>query len=144
MIFVVVLDDRSDATELLSRVSPIQSFQNLPRHYIIDASSLESLAYELAGIPCKISADEHLPACNQPLTINGDLDSCNWGLARTIRRRAPWRTDIITRPIETFYDCVRDGGGVDVYVLDTGIRIAHDEFGGRASIIYEYVTAGAD
>lgn len=144
MKYIAVFATANDAKTATQKIDGCESFVSLRRHLVIHAESAESILARLDGIPCQISEDRAIVPCSQSLTINDDLDSCNWGLARTIRRRAPWRTDQIITPISTFYECVRDGSGVDVYVLDTGIRTTHDEFGGRASIIYEYVTAGAD
>ncbi|KAM3580418.1 hypothetical protein VKS41_007082 [Umbelopsis sp. WA50703] len=49
----------------------------------------------------------------------------NWGLARISQKYLPLQTDY-TYPNSS-------GEGVDVYVIDTGINIEHQEFGGRAS-----------
>ncbi len=38
----------------------------------------------------------------------------------------------------------RDGAGVEAYILDTGIRYSHQEFGGRARSFYDYVYNDAD
>lgn len=48
----------------------------------------------------------------------------NWGLDRVDERFTP---------LDNKYDYGHDGSGVTVYVLDTGIRTTHNEFGGRAS-----------
>ncbi|KAG2158565.1 peptidase S8/S53 domain-containing protein [Suillus bovinus] len=59
--------------------------------------------------------------------INTQKDS-PWGLAR-ISHRNKLRPSTLTKYI---YDS-QGGEGVDVYVIDTGINIAHSEFQGRAS-----------
>ena len=64
----------------------------------------------------------------------------SWAIARHIRRDAPWRAGPRLRhPIETFFRCARTGAGVDVQILDTGIRYDHQEFAGetgsRASFV---------
>ncbi|MEV6520732.1 S8 family serine peptidase [Longispora sp. NPDC051575] len=48
---------------------------------------------------------------------------------------APWHLDRIDQralPLSTTYTYPNTGAGVNVYVLDTGIRTTHQEFGGRA------------
>ncbi|KAG2173169.1 hypothetical protein INT43_004543, partial [Umbelopsis isabellina] len=49
----------------------------------------------------------------------------NWGLARISQKYLPLQTDY-TYPNSS-------GEGVDVYVIDTGINVEHQEFGGRAT-----------
>jgi aqualysin 1 len=55
-----------------------------------------------------------------------------WGLLRHTRRDKPWPTPFPASYTDEF-DCVRTGIGVDVYLIDTGVRTTHDEFGGRAT-----------
>ncbi|GLH96600.1 S8 family peptidase [Phytohabitans aurantiacus] len=47
----------------------------------------------------------------------------SWGLDRVDQR---------LRPLDNIYDYNRTGAGVTAYIIDTGIRIDHVEFGGRA------------
>ena len=52
---------------------------------------------------------------------------------------APWATDRIdqrTLPLSNSYSWSSTGAGVNVYILDTGIRTTHTQFGGRASSVY--------
>lgn len=116
----------------------------LPRHALVTGLSADTLR-ELDFVK-SVDIDQVLTPSYQAVTIPADLGASgqSWALARTIRRRPPWRTDRAIHPIHTFFDCVRDGTGVDIYMFDTGVRVAHDEFAGRATIVYEYSSAGAD
>ncbi|HEX6291589.1 MAG TPA: S8 family serine peptidase [Herpetosiphonaceae bacterium] len=52
----------------------------------------------------------------------------------------PWGLDRIdqnNRPLNSAYTYNTTGEGVNVYVIDTGIRPTHQEFGGRAAIAYD-------
>lgn len=54
----------------------------------------------------------------------------NWALDRVDERFSP---------LDNKYDYGHDGSGVTVYVLDTGLRTTHNEFGNRASQGTDYV-----
>jgi len=59
-----------------------------------------------------------------------------WGLARI------WHTDL---PVGTTYVYnTGAGSGVDVYVIDTGILTTHNDFGGRATAVYNAITNEAN
>jgi subtilisin family serine protease len=57
-----------------------------------------------------------------------------WGLDRVDQR---------TLPLSTSYSYSRTGAGVTAYIIDTGIRFAHGEFGGRAASGYDAVDGGS-
>jgi aqualysin 1 len=60
--------------------------------------------------------------------------------ASTIQSQATWgldRIDSRARIFDGLYTYDDGGQGVYVYVIDTGIRTSHQEFGGRASIAYD-------
>jgi subtilisin family serine protease len=63
----------------------------------------------------------------------------------TLQTNAPWNLDRVDQrflPWDTIYDYSGSGSGVHVYIIDTGIRVTHIEFGGRASIAYDNVGDG--
>ena len=57
----------------------------------------------------------------------------NWGLDRI---------DQSSRPLDGMFSYGADGSGVNVYIIDTGIRTTHSEFGGRASGAFTAVSDG--
>jgi subtilisin family serine protease len=57
----------------------------------------------------------------------------NWGLDRIDQRNLP---------LDDMYVYTDSAPNVNVYVLDTGIRRTHNDFGGRALFGYDAVTAG--
>ncbi len=56
--------------------------------------------------------------------IVGDQSNPTWGLDRVDERALP---------MDNNYHWDFDGTGVNVYIIDTGIRTTHNDFGGRAS-----------
>jgi aqualysin 1 len=80
----------------------------------------------------------------QAIAIDAQMQGGSWGLARHIRRAAPWLAPgRIISPISTFFECRRNGAGVDVYVVDTGLRYSHQEFGGRGVAVGGVYGSGA-
>jgi len=59
----------------------------------------------------------------------------------------PWgldRSDQRSLPLDSAYTYNSNGTGVNVYVIDTGIWLSHQEFGGRARAGYDYFRNPAD
>ncbi|HET9530168.1 MAG TPA: S8 family peptidase, partial [Blastocatellia bacterium] len=57
----------------------------------------------------------------------------------------PWGLDRIDqrdRPLSATYTYTRNGAGVNVYIIDTGIRRTHTQFGGRAVIGFDAINDG--
>src|ERR1041384_5099860 len=66
-------------------------------------------------------------------TIGNNMYFSNWGLDRIDQR---------ARPLSGTYTYTNTGAGVNVYVLDNGINLTHQEFGGRAVHAYDATLEG--
>lgn len=67
------------------------------------------------------------------ISINTTQNNAPWGLDRVDQRNVP---------LNTAYTYVKTGSGVNVYVIDTGVRTTHVEFAGRATADYDSVHDG--
>jgi subtilisin family serine protease len=67
------------------------------------------------------------------VTIDATQYYPTWGLDRI---------DQASRPLNSAYTYNRTGAGVNLYILDTGIRTSHTEFGGRATVGYDAIGDG--
>jgi len=75
------------------------------------------------------------------IVFASNLEACN-----QVENNAPWGLDRVTAPSPNainnkLHYKANDGNGVDVYVIDTGIRVTHDEFkisGGGSRAVWGY------
>lgn len=70
---------------------------------------------------------------DQLMTADATQSGATWGLDRIDQRALP---------LSTTYTYTNTGSGVNAYIIDTGIRISHSEFGGRASVGYDAIGDG--
>jgi len=90
----------------------------------------------------RLAADAQVVSVTQDTRIT--LDSSGRSAADRVQRNPPsWgldRLDQPSLPLNKSYTSPTSGGsGVTVYVIDTGIRITHKDFGGRASYGWDFV-----
>jgi len=69
-----------------------------------------------------------------PMYATTTQTGATWGLDRVDQRNLP---------LSTTYGYTADGTGVNAYIIDTGIRLSHAEFGGRAVSGFDAVDGGS-
>ncbi|MFG2554156.1 S8 family serine peptidase [Streptomyces sp. NPDC048581] len=97
-------------------------------------SALNGYATEMSATEAKrLAADPAVERVvqNKTVHINGTQTNPTWGLDRI---------DQADLPLDSSYTYPDSAGsGVTAYIIDTGVRITHSDFGGRASYGYDAV-----
>jgi subtilisin family serine protease len=65
---------------------------------------------------------------DQVMTVDATQSNATWGLDRINQR---------SLPLDGKYTYTYTGSGIYAYIIDTGIRTAHNDFGGRAANVYD-------
>lgn len=100
-------------------------------------AALKGAAYEMsAADAAALAADPRVTSVEQDQVMTADVTQspATWGIDRVDQR---------SLPLDNSYTYNNDGSGVTAYIIDTGIRFDHVEFGGRAITgIDEVTTSG--
>jgi aqualysin 1 len=108
------------------------------------ASAAAVFRHALKGYVADLSADQlrrvkadsrvAFVEADQPVTAFTTQTGATWGLDRIDQRNLP---------LSGTFTYTRTGSGVKAYVIDTGIRFSHSQFGGRAVTGYDAVDGGS-
>ncbi|MFE6039447.1 S8 family peptidase [Streptomyces sp. NPDC056452] len=115
--WIVVLKDGSTRAADLG-VTPKHTFRNVLAGF--SASLSEARAKALSADPRVAYVEQ-----NSIVRLNETQANATWGLDRVDQRNLP---------LSTTYAHVTSASNVNAYIVDTGIRTSHNEFGGRASV----------
>jgi aqualysin 1 len=119
---VVLRDDVSDVQAVAqehTRTFGAQmgvSFQHALRGYVLKGSEADALA---------VAADRRVKYVEEDGVVHaiGTQTGATWGIDRVDQRALP---------LDQTYTFNATGAGVNAYIIDTGIRITHSDFAGRA------------
>ena len=101
-------------------------------------SALKGAAFEItAADAAALASDARVTRVEQDqvMSIDATQTGATWGLDRV---------DQHPLPLDGSYTYNNDGTGVTVYIIDTGIRFDHVDFGGRAVTGVDEVTTGGN
>jgi subtilisin family serine protease len=100
-------------------------------------------AHAINGFSAEMSEDEAIALSDDPRVAyveeDGEVEIV------TTQNGATWGLDRIDQaalPLSTTYTYTANGSGVNAYVIDTGIRVTHSQFGTRASVAFDAIGDG--
>jgi subtilisin family serine protease len=138
--YIVVLDDRAAGPRGPSSRAPdvareLTTLYGGRVRFAYTHALSGFLAEMPEGVAQAISVDPRVVSVRQdvPVELFDTQFNPPWGLDRIDQRN---------RPLDSAYSYANSGAAVTVYVIDTGIRTSHVEFGGRASVGADFIGDG--
>jgi subtilisin family serine protease len=141
--YIVVLDDTVVGEKGLFSIAPYIASELATNHkgklknvyqHAINGFSVEMTEADAEAL----SQDFRVAYVEEDSVVTADATQSNppWGLDRIDQRNLP---------LNAIYTFNWTGSGVRAYVIDTGIRTSHTQFGGRASNVFDaFGGSGAD
>ena len=141
--YIVVLDDAVVGEKGRLSIAPYIASELAGTHKgklkHVYQNALNGFAVEMTPEDAeRLSQDFRVKYVEEDGVVTADATQSNppWGLDRIDQRN---------RPLNAIYTFNWTGSGVRAYVIDTGIRTAHSQFGGRASNVFDaFGGSGAD
>jgi subtilisin family serine protease len=133
--YIVVLDDSVVGERGMFSIAPYlasdmaTTYRGQLKH--VYQHAINGFAVEMSEADAeRLSQDFRVKFVEEDGVVTADVTQNNppWGLDRIDQRN---------RPLSGTYTYNWTGAGVRVYVIDTGIRTAHTQFGGRASNVFD-------
>lgn len=140
--YIVVLKQSTGTASTASNESRVSGFASrmITRHgvqlthtYGAALSGFAVNATEQQAAAIANESDVDYVVEDSVISINATQSPATWGLDRIDQR---------SLPVNNTYVYDQTGSGVHVYVVDTGIRSTHSEFGGRVSLGYDAIGDG--
>jgi subtilisin family serine protease len=109
----------------------------------VGASLTNVYGHAINGFSAWMSDEQAVALSDDPRVKFVEEDSVMW--ATVTQTNPPWGLDRIGQrdlPLNRTYSYTTTGSGVNAYIIDTGIRTTHTQFGGRASVGFDAVGDG--
>jgi subtilisin family serine protease len=133
--YIVVLDNAVVGEEGAYSIAPYIAEELAATHKgklkQVYKNALNGFAVEMSPEDAeRLSEDFRVAFVEEDAVVTADATQSNppWGLDRIDQR---------SRPLNAIYTFNWTGAGVFAYVIDTGIRTAHTQFGGRAANVFD-------
>jgi subtilisin family serine protease len=140
--YIVVLDQ--DATGQDADVAAIEAEVDALIAATATGRKQHVYAHALAGFSAEMSEEDALALSRDPRVRFVEEDS-TMEIVTTQTNPPSWGLDRIDErdlPLSASYTYTATGSGVNAYIIDTGIRTSHTQFGGRASVAFDAVGDG--
>ena len=139
--YIVVLDEDAQGPEADPGAAAARAEQVIQRTPAGRLTFVYSAA--LSGFAAEMTEEEAVALSRDPDVLFVEEDSVVEAFAT--QTNATWGLDRIDqrdRPLNGTYSYTSTGSGVNVYIIDTGIRRTHTQFGGRAFVGFDAIRDG--
>ena len=125
--YIVVFRDDVDDVDAKAQAKTLRGNGRLRHTYRAAIKGFAAELSDAAVAELRRDPDVAYIEQDQTVSINTTQTGATWGIDRIDQR---------SRPLSGTYTYTATGAGVRVYIIDTGVRPSHTQFGGRASTVY--------
>ena len=122
--YIVVMEDRATSADARSAIQQAKTngAADVDRFSAVEGFAAELSESALAQL--RSNPDVAYIEADQRISVDTTQSPATWGLDRIDQRNLP---------LNNAYAYTPTGSGVTAYIIDTGVRASHNEFGGRVA-----------